>query len=1600
MKVTSPVFATKNIYQQPHRSLGLQSSKPEPYPLSLRSILDFRWLLFLLLWATSNPLIAIDTTLSQLPQKPSPWGNVIDPSGNAVAGVNLLILPMFEAEGEHIALSSNLSGKFSTIGPPPKRPKDDYVVWKHPSYATWGRGHINIDQFGADQPFEVKLKKPYPFEGRVIDSKGKGIPGANITLDADLPCGGHTHNFKNLVSKLSHQEGAFRFTQLPDGATFRILATHPKFTMPERKTFINSTNSESSSNLVLTLLPSQPLLIDLVEPLGQTIPLKTFQFGFSSNKLESFGGLNQKTSTFNAISDHKGEAKLQGPKKGFLHLRFNFKSHDEKDVINLSLSPWKDLQVTLSPKMRLSFQVVDQMSRKPIDQASLRVSFKHPTESYETNENGKSDSKGLASLFLPSIKKTVVHAWADGYVPKELKLLPKDNETVLIELEQGIPSTFIIQQPLPHGASALIPNRSVKIEHRFNPSGSHRRSSRRRSGGRELRKVDTLSDEKGRLSFGGFQKGDDLKFQVKGYVSKTLKAPVPGDDLHILLQPGSSPTIRVQDETENEIKGPRFYLQSGGQETHLESKYNAKKRHHVITPLSADTHTIIVKESQYQDEKLVIEVVPNQSNQSVVTLRSKPEITLRLKGIGEKAPTQIQVQFKNSMGQKQGSRVTKIKDASIPSFKCQPYQDPTDYREMLVTAQNFLPATLPINFSKQDTYDIVLKPGLSLSALISSPDGTAIKGAEVSIIEMEPWRQHRQKTDDKGKVEMSGLQKGLARIKITKKGFAPFNLDSQEIQEDMPLFQWTLDRGIELNVKVVDQSQLPLQDVRIKLFSQSQWGGFRPHNTGDRPPLSDDSGLVSFQNLSQGTYQVQGSSDLSGIGESKPFALKKGQKETITLLLKQGLNISGTVVNEFDIPIPDVLIRANLMMDYSSRRSQKAESDDDGRFALNNLPKGVYSIHLQHDEYDNLSPNFQVEAGKDDIRLKMKSLQNWKVRVLMPNGDPTTQAKLHLFIPQWRGTSPLNQLDVDGDSYVMTSRDLRENQNPDMEFKIVATFDGFSPGQTETLNLKNMSDLDILLAPSITRKLIITNGEGLAIEKAKAKVNQVLNGKEVHHNNNSENLSDESGEISLKGLKKGLHRILVEHGDHASKSLDIDIQESEGSVQIVLTKGGRISGQVLDHESNPRQGAHLWITKENGQKAQRGESVSGPNGRFIIKHLEEGTYTLQLTTKKRSWKREVELKHPFSIMNGEDVEINLQLKAPEPMGGLTGQIKEGSFFQYASLSGRMHQQGQQHQAPVRDQTFHFKDIPVGEYSLMVVGEKGSITRKVIIQEGVTTELNLGENKKYRIVGKIEKSNGDPLLLGSAMFLRPDRPFSMKIHGNPDVMVSMTKIEAGYFEFELDEHGTFDLIVNESGSRGMDSAFVFNHVTVINQEETDLGILKCPPSQSQKVIILDPSGQALQGAYASIVQDNIPIRNHSWVSNTKGEIMLEKSKNSPYILLIQHPEYAPFKKTINHVNPVDVTLSFGQNISISLPEFPNTKVDLANEEKEPFHLGMEFFRKPSLLLDSQGNLKWNKMPSGRYRLRLFISGGEIAFTESFEVGPGQPQEIRLVLAPSE
>jgi len=116
---------------------------------------------------------------------------------------------------------------------------------------------------------------------------------------------------------------------------------------------------------------------------------------------------------------------------------------------------------------------------------------------------------------------------------------------------------------------------------------------------------------------------------------------------------------------------------------------------------------------------------------------------------------------------------------------------------------------------------------------------------------------------------------------------------------------------------------------------------------------------------------------------------------------------------------------------------------------------------------------------------------------------------------------------------------------------------------------------------------------------------------EVKPSGQEETVTDASGKFEVSwdppSSNSGRTTLVVVARDRTRNLAEaVEMDEQTGNVDVKLRPGLSLTGTVLDHEGKPLPGARLWVmlfASTWGSTLGRGESATGPDGRFEVKAL-------------------------------------------------------------------------------------------------------------------------------------------------------------------------------------------------------------------------------------------------------------------------------------------------------------------------------------------------------------------------------------------------------------
>jgi hypothetical protein len=238
------------------------------------------------------------------------WGKVLDPQGMPVSGANLEWVPMFQFDNITSTLSDRGGNIFCTN--PQLRKNDDFLICRHPHYATWGKSQVKSKNFKSEHLFEIKLGVGPSLNLLIQSEDKKMLAGANIFIERALTSNDDDHDFPHFEKLVSDAKGLATLNQLSTGP-IKLLIQKSGYVYP-RKFKIDHSSKKELHTIGLQKAKNFQFLINY--PTKQTAKNVKIIYAFSDNKISDFSSL--KEDYFTLEDSAESARSLQVPLKGYL----------------------------------------------------------------------------------------------------------------------------------------------------------------------------------------------------------------------------------------------------------------------------------------------------------------------------------------------------------------------------------------------------------------------------------------------------------------------------------------------------------------------------------------------------------------------------------------------------------------------------------------------------------------------------------------------------------------------------------------------------------------------------------------------------------------------------------------------------------------------------------------------------------------------------------------------------------------------------------------------------------------------------------------------------------------------------------------------------------------------------------------------------------------------------------------------------------------------------------------------------------------------------------------------------------------------------------
>jgi len=468
---------------------------------------------------------------------------------------------------------------------------------------------------------------------------------------------------------------------------------------------------------------------------------------------------------------------------------------------------------------------------------------------------------------------------------------------------------------------------------------------------------------------------------------------------------------------------------------------------------------------------------------------------------------------------------------------------------------------------------------------------------------------------------------GHVKLRAEATGYAA---SMQRVPERGVRADFILDRGGSLDLRVIDMLGKPVAGAVVL------------HQAGDviSDETTDEEGKARFASLPTGTGSLVVTKTGYGAVRDYNVAVAPGATEERTLVLPQGMEIRGSVVDgETERPMPGVAVAARYpnLPTLEEADTPTVKTDDEGRFVITGFVSGQEQLILRATMSGYVEGRAWINGmHKGEVQLKLfKPGEAFEGRVVDADGQPRGGARITYAWMQQESKSdvPSTESKEDG-SFVLA---LPAWAAPGSDFTVLALSDAAGLGVVEASvpekDQPRPTPLEIKLGGTGGVAGTVKDAGGQPVQGAVVSLSpdwktaqqmarggefdwQILN---VLGNGDYANLSAVTGmdgTYRITGVPALGYQVTASFGlDQFTLPDAVTVRAGDtATADISLGQGGTIQGWILDSDGKPVPGAYVSAnpTQNQGWNWWRRQPTarSQSDGKFVLRGVTDGTWNL------------------------------------------------------------------------------------------------------------------------------------------------------------------------------------------------------------------------------------------------------------------------------------------------------------------------------------------------------------------------------------------------------
>ncbi len=628
--------------------------------------------------------------------------------------------------------------------------------------------------------------------------------------------------------------------------------------------------------------------------------------------------------------------------------------------------------------------------------------------------------------------------------------------------------------------------------------------------------------------------------------------------------------------------------------------------------------------------------------------------------------------------------------------------EPGEYR-LLLWREGFADKTvaaLPVQRdSRNEWAPIILERGAPIAGRVLTAEGKAIADAHVHVFP-ENGRWRFAATDDQGRFRFEDLPPAIpVDVGASAEGFIPAM--GRRVTPPAANVTLALSTGARLSGRVEDAAtKEPVRAFTVALISTNAFG-VEPPSPRD---FRSEEGRFTFESVTPGRWSVRISASgypsvIFPVGE----VTADQARDELILDIRKGLSLSGRVLDGRGRGVANARAVASApesdLGAFSFFDGPETATDADGRFLLEGLPTGTSTIEVSHSDFLTatrlVSPDTEPRV---DVVLRAGSRVAGKL-VAADGVTPVAGRFVRLDGEHGSGS------DTTGHHGGFT-----------FENRAAGNYSVSATGATSrAISLAEGQSIDDLVLEQTGGTIVRGTVAGLPpAHLSLLRVLAVAGDYRV-----AESTTDERGRFILRGVPAGSVRVQVSTRDRpvrvARRIVEVPEGVEEVAIDVVFEGSSRLSGRVT-RSGEPAAGVSVVATAEPvGPASPRTVTITDDRGFFQLEGLADGDYRVALSglggTARHSLRVEGDSRADFELPAARVSGRVRDAGTGEPLSGAQVRLESGS----GSFEAR---------AVLTDVEggFAFDDLEAGPYRLTANREGFLSAELPVVVRSVSTDL--------------------------------------------------------------------------------------------------------------------------------------------------------------------------------------------------------------------------------------------------------------------------------------